>query len=70
MGSNNEVFSPTEAEGIKPMEPEITDASSVKISPNKFSVIKTWEKSHKQNGGAILAGLVLTGLLETLQIEK
>ena len=28
------------------------------------------EKSHKQTGEAILAGLVLTGLLETLQIEK
>jgi hypothetical protein len=26
---------------INPMEPEITEASSVKISPNKFSVIKT-----------------------------
>ena len=28
------------------------------------------EKSHKQTGEAIFAGLVLTGLLETLQIEK
>jgi hypothetical protein len=35
------VCSPTDAEGINPMEPEITEASSVKISPNKFSVIKT-----------------------------
>ena len=28
------------------------------------------EKSNKQTGEAIFAGLVLTGLLETLQIEK
>jgi hypothetical protein len=37
IGSYNEVCSP-DAEGINPMEPEITEASSVKISPNKFSV--------------------------------
>ena len=41
MGSYNEFSSPTEADGIKPIDPEITEASSVKISPNKFSVIST-----------------------------
>ena len=29
------------AEGMSPIEPEITDASSVKISPKRFSVINT-----------------------------
>jgi hypothetical protein len=34
------VYSPTDAD-INPIDPEITEASSVKISPNKFSVINT-----------------------------
>jgi hypothetical protein len=34
------VYSPTDADGINPIDPEIK-ASSVKISPNKFSVINT-----------------------------
>ena len=41
IGSNKAFFSPMEAEGINPIDPEITDASSVRISPNKFSVIST-----------------------------
>jgi hypothetical protein len=35
------VCSPTDADGINPIDPEITEASSVKISQNKFSVINT-----------------------------
>jgi len=41
MGSNKPTVFPREALGINPIEPEITEASSVKISPNKFSVINT-----------------------------
>ena len=38
IGSYKALSNPTEADGIKPIDPEITEASSVKISPNK----KAW----------------------------
>ncbi len=41
MASHAVVCLDTDADGINPIEPEITEASSVKMSPNKFSVIKT-----------------------------
>ena len=40
MGSKSEYFSPIDAEDINPLEPEITLASSDKISPNRLSVNK------------------------------
>ena len=41
MGSKTEVCSPTEAEGSIPSEPVMTEASSVSMSPNMFSVTMT-----------------------------
>src|SRR5690606_22528497 len=41
MGSNSLVVKPKEAEGINPIEPLMTLASSVRISPKRFSVINT-----------------------------
>ena len=41
IGSKSAVESPTEALGSNPMEPGKTLASSVRISPNIFSVINT-----------------------------
>ena len=41
IGSNTGVLSPVEAEGSNPIEPLITEPSSVRISPNVFSVTIT-----------------------------
>ena len=43
MGSNNppRPFAPSDAEGRSPMEPASIDASSVRMSPNMFSITMT-----------------------------
>jgi hypothetical protein len=44
-------YVPTDAEGINPMEPEITEASSVKISPINSPLLK----HHKNWAIALIA---------------
>ena len=41
MGSKSDVCSPTDAEGNSPSDPLMTEASSVRMSPNMFSVTTT-----------------------------
>jgi hypothetical protein len=49
IGSYNEVCSPTDAEGINPMEPEITEASSLKYRQINSPLLKHHKLGHCTN---------------------
>src|SRR5690606_14316925 len=50
IGSKRDVCKPMDDEGINPMDPEITEASSVNMSPNRFSVmITSYDEGHCTN---------------------